>query len=267
MNTLHPDVDDTTAALRSIRRSAGSDPSYGTSWIKGVDWLLSMQNRDGGWAAFAKNTDLGILRHLPIEGADAAATDPSTADLTGRTLEFLGNHAGMKLETGRIQRAIAWLLRHQQADGSWYGRWGISYIYGTWAAVTGLTAAGLPGDHPAIRKAVAWLLRIQNPDGGWGESCRSDIVKKYAPLGASTPSQTAWAVDALIAGEQKPTAELERGIRYLLLSQNKLDWTAAYPTGAGLPDGLYIHYHSYRYIWPLLALAHYREKFAAAFLP
>ncbi|MFM1652317.1 squalene--hopene cyclase [Brevibacillus sp. B_LB10_24] len=267
VNTLHPDIDDTTAALRSIRRSAGSDPTYAASWKKGLDWLLSMQNRDGGWAAFAKNTDLEILRHLPIEGADAAATDPSTADLTGRTLEFLGNYAGMKAENRHIQRAVDWLLRHQQADGSWYGRWGISYIYGTWAAVTGLAAAGLPGDHPAIRKAVAWLLRIQNPDGGWGESCRSDISKKYTPLGASTPSQTAWAVDALIAGGAEPTAELERGIQYLLISLDKRDWTASYPTGAGLPGGLYIHYHSYRYIWPLLALSHYREKYAAVFLP
>lgn len=261
INTTNPDNDDTSAALRAIRRLSKRHPTYQDAWEKGLNWLMSMQNDDGGWAAFEKNTDKTLLRNLPIPGADAAATDPSTADLTGRALEFLGRDVKLTTNHRFIHRGIEWLFRHQQQDGSWYGRWGICYIYGTWAAVTGLTATGVSPDYPVIQKAVRWLTSIQNADGGWGESCSSDVKKRYVPLGASTPSQTAWAVDALIAVHEKPTPAIERGIRYLVESGQKTDWTVSYPTGAGLPGQFYIHYHSYRYIWPLLALGNYRRKF------
>jgi len=220
-----------------------------------------MQNDDGGWPAFEKNTNKQILSWLPIEGADAVSTDPSTTDLTGRTLEFLGNHAEMNVRDPNIQKAVSWLLRNQEENGSWYGRWGICYIYGTWSAVTGLIAVGVPAEHPAIQKAVQWLLRIQNQDGGWGESCNSDIVKSYVPLGASTPSQTAWAVDTLIAASPTPTLPMIRGIQFLLGKEGNQDWTLSYPTGAALPGGFYFHYNSYRYIWPLIALGHFQKKY------
>ncbi|MGQ7276487.1 squalene--hopene cyclase [Brevibacillus thermoruber] len=261
INTINPDVDDTTAALRALHRAGSGDPAIRQAWDRGLRWLLSMQNSDGGWPAFERNTANPLVKLLPAGGAEAAFTDPSTADLTGRTLEFLGNHAGMTLQHPAVRRGVDWLLRHQEANGSWHGRWGISYLYGTWAALSGLIAAGVSPDHPAIQKGVSWLRSVQNRDGGWGESCQSDVLKRYVPLGASTPSQTAWAVDALTAVSRKPGPELEAGVRFLLAAGKRRDWTLSYPTGAALPGGFYIHYHSYRYIWPLLALAQYRNKF------
>ncbi|MDB5055012.1 MAG: Sporulenol synthase, partial [Bacilli bacterium] len=198
---------------------------------------------------------------LPIDGAKMAAIDPSTADLTGRTLEFLGNTAGLELRHSFIRRGTDWLIDHQEEDGSWYGRWGICYIYGTWAALTGMMSVGVEPDHRTMQKGVRWLLSIQNSDGGWGESCKSDKLMRYVPLGASTPSQTAWALDALIAVHPKPIPEVEIGIRRLITVLHEDDWITTYPTGGGLAGNFYIHYHSYRYIWPLLALSHYRRKY------
>ncbi|GIM47988.1 sporulenol synthase [Collibacillus ludicampi] len=261
VNTINPDVDDTCAALRAISSLAKNDPLYRNAWNRGVKWILSMQNDDGGWPAFEKNTDKKILRWLPIDGSDSTSTDPSSADLTGRTLHFLGKHVGLTIHDSNINRAVRWLIQHQEEDGSWYGRWGICYIYGTWAAITGMIAVGVSPHHPVIQKAVRWLLSIQNSDGGWGESCYSDTEKKYVPLGASTLSQTAWGVDALLAVSNESIQAIERGIRFLIDSGSKNDWTTIYPTGAGMPGGFYIHYHSYRYIWPLLALSHYKNKY------
>ncbi|TCZ74229.1 squalene--hopene cyclase, partial [Paenibacillus albiflavus] len=146
-NTINPDVDDTTAALRAIKNLTHTDPSYQDSWNRGLNWVQSMQNNDGGWPAFEKNTDNKMLTWLPIEGAKSAAIDPSGADLTGRTLEYLGNFAGLTIRHEFIKHGTQWLISHQEKDGSWYGRWGVCYIYGTWAALTGLTAVGLPTNH------------------------------------------------------------------------------------------------------------------------
>ncbi|TCZ67902.1 squalene--hopene cyclase, partial [Paenibacillus albiflavus] len=123
-----------------------------------------------------------------------------------------------------------WLISHQEKDGSWYGRWGVCYIYGTWAALTGLTAVGLPTNHKTLQKGANWLLSIQNEDGGWGESCSSDRLQRYIPLGGSTPSQTAWALDALIAVHPQPTAALDKGICRLIDSVKEDKWTTVYPT-------------------------------------
>ncbi|GAA0358481.1 squalene--hopene cyclase [Bacillus horti] len=260
-NTINPDVDDTTAALRAIESFSASSDSYLDSWNRGLFWVISMQNDDGGWPAFEKNTNKEILTWIAIDGARSAAIDPSEADLTGRTLEYLGNFAGLDTGHDFIQRGTKWLMNHQEQDGSWYGRWGICYIYGTWAALTGLTAVGVSPQHATIQKGVQWLLSIQNTDGGWGESCRSDKLRRYIPLGASTPSQTAWALDALIAVHPQPTDEIDKGIRKLITLLHEDNWMTSYPTGAGLPGMFYIHYHSYRHIWPLVALSHYRKKY------
>jgi sporulenol synthase len=152
-------------------------------------------------------------------------------------------------------------LRNQERDGSWYGRWGICYLYGTWAAITGLMAVGFSAQHATIEKAVTWILNKQNNDGGWGESCHSDSKKIYVPLPASTLTHTAWALDALISVSDKPTAAIKKGIAYLLDTLEKADWTTQYPKGQGMAGAFYIHYHSYRYIFPLVALAHYHKKF------
>lgn len=262
VNTLHPDVDDTTSSLRSIARSVMTNPSYRQSWGLGVSWVLSMQNDDGGWPAFEKNTNSKLLQLLPIEKAEYLLVDPSYADLTGRTLEFLGNFTNLAKNYAPIQSGMNWLIRSQEKNGSWYGRWGICYIYGTWGALTGLKAAGaLPGNQTII-KAVNWLKEIQNPDGGWGESCKSDSEQRYIPLNISTLTQTAWAVDALISVHEQPTKEIESGVQFILNNLNNDDWTTDYPKGQGLAGDFYFHYHSYRYIFPLLALAHYHGRYS-----
>lgn len=260
-NTINPDVDDTTAVLRVIRGLSMTHPSYQEPWNLGLNWALSMQNKDGGWPAFEKNTNKEMLTWLAIDGAKSAAIDPSEADLTGRTLEYLGNFAGLDMRQEFIKRGTKWLIQHQEKDGSWYGRWGVCYIYGTWAALTGLQAVGLPPEHDTLKKGAEWLLSIQNADGGWGESCHSDRLLRYVPLGESTPSQTAWALDALIAVKPEPTPEVDRGIQRLIASMHEEDWKSSYPTGAGLPGNFYSNYHSYRYIWPLITLSHYRKKY------
>ncbi|WP_449540502.1 squalene--hopene cyclase [Ferdinandcohnia sp. Marseille-Q9671] len=262
INTIHPDVDDTTASLRSIARLVKKEPIYRQSWDRGIAWLLSMQNSDGGWPAFEKNTDSKLLRILPIEKAEYILTDPSSADVTGRTLEFLGNYTNLPKEHPSIQSALKWLFKNQENDGSWYGRWGICYIYGTWGAVTGLRAVGILPKHPTIKKAVTWLENIQNEDGGWGESSKSDSKNKYIPLGTSTLTHTAWAIDALISVSDTPTKAIDNGVKFLVSNLDREDWTTQYPKGQGMAGDFYIHYHSYRYIFPMLALSHYKRKYS-----
>ena len=261
INTIHPDVDDTTAALRAIQSLVFKNPVYRQAWDAGIQWLISMQNDDGGWAAFEKNVDKPLLAWLPVEGGGSMILDPSTADLTGRTLEFLGNFTHLDYNHPFVKRGVNWLFQNQEKDGSWYGRWGICYIYGTWAAITGLIAVNISKDRTSIQKAIKWLYNIQNKDGGWGESCQSDINKKYVPLNESTRTHTAWALDTLIAAENKVTPEIKHGMTFLLESSENSDWTTTYPKGQGLPGGFYMHYHSYEYLFPLLALSHYKRKF------
>ncbi|TYS54415.1 squalene--hopene cyclase [Sutcliffiella horikoshii] len=261
INTFVPDIDDTTAALRAITPLTQTNILYKEAWNKGVEWILSMQNDDGGWSAFEKNMDNYLLSLIPFKYEDRVLFDPSTADLTGRTLYFLGEYTTIPLESEIFQTAKEWFERNQEANGSWYGRWGNCYIYGTWAAITGLKAIGVSNDDPIISRAVKWLLSVQNEDGGWGESCASDIKKRYIPLPHSTPSQTAWALDALISASDNPTSKIEVGIHALLNILEANDGRSNYPTGAGIPGGYYIHYHSYKYIWPLQAFSHYKNKY------
>lgn len=257
LNTFHPDIDDTTAALRAIRTLATEKVDYRQAWDRGVNWLVSMQNNDGGWAAFEKDVDKKLLTLLPIEGGKDLLIDPSTVDLTGRTLEFFGNYTNLDFHHPMIKDGIRWLLRHQNSDGSWVGRWGV-YIYGTWAAVTGMIAVGVSQKHPAIQKAITWLRSIQNPDGGWGESCKSDIKNRYVPLGESTRTHTAWALDTLILAATEVTPEIENGTAFLVDRKEK-EWTTSYPKGRGMAGSFYINYHCYEYVFPLLALAHYQK--------
>jgi sporulenol synthase len=260
INSINPDVDDTTASLRALAPTVRRR-TYQEEWNRGVHWTLSMQNRDGGWSAFEKNTNKIWTKLLPYQDGRTIWGDPSTADLTGRTLEFIGKELRWGPDHPIVERACNWLYQHQTQNGSWFGRWGISYIYGTWAALTGLAAIGISGNHYMAKKGVCWLLSIQNSDGGWGESCRSDVEKSYVPLGASTLTQTAWALDALIAYYHQPIPEIQKGIECLLQLLDKKGWESVYPTGAGLAGQFYTHYHSYQYIWPLVTLSHYRKKY------
>ncbi len=259
-NTMNPDNDDTAAVLRAITRSAMSNDNVRNSWYKGVTYLLSMQNADGGWGAFEKNTDLALLTLIPLENAEDAAIDPSTPDLTGRVLEFLGTYAGLTTQHPSVKAAVRWLVKNQEKDGSWYGRWGVCYLYGTWAAVTGMISVGVSPKSAVIQKAIHWLESVQLDNGGWGESCSSSEQKKYTPLPYSTPSQTAWALDALIKSNAYNNSSVQKGISHLLNPSSFSESALTYPTGIGLPGQFFIHYHSYNDIFPLLAIAHYRNK-------
>ncbi|MDA1475056.1 terpene cyclase/mutase family protein [Bacillus changyiensis] len=243
LNTNNPDLDDTAAALKAI-------PIQGqpTDWNRGLVWLLSMQNNDGGFAAFEKNVYHPVIRHLPLESATEAAVDPSTADLTGRILHFLGGKVGFTKEHPIVKRALAWLYQHQEKNGSWYGRWGVCYIYGTWAALTGMKAVGVKKDHPSVKKALAWLKSIQLDDGSWSESCKSCEIKQFVPLLSGTTVQTAWALEALLQYEDPCDPLIKKAIRFLIDTQH-----VDYPTGIGLPKQFYIRYHSYPFVFSLLA--------------
>ncbi|MFB5189746.1 prenyltransferase/squalene oxidase repeat-containing protein [Alicyclobacillus fastidiosus] len=262
LSTLLMEADSKEPSKRSHHVRTRNLPSVKTLSLRKLEhFLLERLEPDGGWPAFERNTNKRLLSNLAIDGAKATLTDPSSADLTGRTLEFLCNFSGYTIEDRVVQHAVHWLLRNQESNGSWYGRWGVCYIYGTWAALTGLLAAGLETSHPSIARAVKWLHDTQNADGGWGESCLSDTQKTYVALGRSTVSQTAWATDALIAAFPHPVPAIERGVSYLAKERHKSDWTQSYPTGGGLPGGFYIHFHSYNTVWTLVALGHYLGKF------
>ncbi|CAM4244027.1 squalene-hopene cyclase [Bacillus manliponensis] len=258
VNTTIPDCDDTTAVLRSLTEMAKKDRKGKQAWDKGIDWVTGLQNKDGGWGAFEKGVTSHLFEHVPLENAKDMMTDPSTADITGRVLEFFGTYAPNKLLDENRNRAIRWLIENQENNGSWYGKWGVCYIYGTWAAITGLRAVHVSPEHPGLQKAIQWLEAIQNRDGGWGESCRSSKEKRYIALPFSTPSQTAWALDALISFYDKETPSIQKGIHYLI--EHSLQHRE-YPTGTGLPGSFYIHYHSYHRLFPLLTFAHYIKKY------
>ncbi|MGA8943778.1 MAG: prenyltransferase/squalene oxidase repeat-containing protein [Thermoactinomyces sp.] len=262
-NTINPDVDDTLQSLEAIAPAVQAGLVQ-DEWNRGLQWLLSMQNNDGGWPAFEKNTNKAWLKLMPYRDGKAVWGDPSTADLTGRVLFFLGSRLRWTIDRPEARRAWSWLYHHQRMDGSWFGRWGISYIYGTWAALKGLTAIGVPPNNISIQKGVRFLLNKQRPDGGWGESCYSDIEQRFVSLPFSTPVQTAWALDALIACHDRPIPAIEKGIACLLQLMEERKPTAwSYPTGAGLPGQFYINYHSYPYVWPLITLSHYLDRYGS----
>ena len=221
---------------------------------RGVRWLLAMQNRDGGWAAFDRNNNREFLRYAPFADHNAMI-DPSSPDLTGRVLEALAQ-LGYRLGDAAVDRAVAYVRRAQNADGSWLGRWGVNGIYGTWQALSGLVAAGVPTDDAAVVAGANWLLVHQQVGGGWGESPDSYAFPHLRGQGPITASQTAWAVMGLRAAGLGDHSAVTRGIRYLLLMQNDDGtWDEPEWTGTGFPQVSYLRYHGYPIYFPLLALA------------
>jgi squalene-hopene/tetraprenyl-beta-curcumene cyclase len=185
--------------------------------------------------------------------------DPECADITARILELLGQE-GYSLEDPRVKKAIQFLRDTQEEDGSWYGRWGVNYIYGTWAVLRGLRSIGLDMNQPWMRRARRWLEQVQNDDGGWGERCNTYDDPIYKGQGPSTASQTAWAVMALQAFGEPDADEIRLGVDYLLNTQNHDgSWDEDETTGTGFPKVFYLKYDSYRNAWPLLALAEQRD--------
>ncbi len=225
----------------------------------GLRWLLAMQNRDGGWGAFDRNNDHRFLCYVPFADHNAMI-DPSTPDLAARVLEAFGQ-LGRRLGDPAVDRAVAYIRREQGADGSWFGRWGVNYIYGTWQAITGLTAVGVPTDDPAIVAGVQWLLAHQQPCGGWGESPDTYEFPHLRGQGSPTASQTAWALMGLIAAGMERHPAVARGIRYLTMMQNDDGtWDETEFTGTGFPRVFYLRYHYYRIYFPLLALSQWAVR-------
>jgi squalene-hopene/tetraprenyl-beta-curcumene cyclase len=258
-NDYFPDVDDTIEILMLLWRFGLDDPRVKEAFELGRDWLLSMQSKNGGWAAFDVDNTLQLVNHIPFSD-HGACLDPPTADITGRMLEFLAM-IGYPKDDPVIQQALKFVYEKQEECGAWDGRWGVNYLYGTWCALQGLIAIGESPDHPAIVKATQWLLSQQNPDGGWGESCDGYLKNQYVHLDQSVPSQSAWAVMGLMAVGLAPSHEVRRGIEFLIGRQNEHGcWDEEEYSGTGFPGHFYIRYHGYRHYFPLMALGKYREE-------
>ncbi len=261
-NDWYPDVDDTAVILMQLQRIRARDAEGKQRAIAyGVNWALGMQSRNGGWGAFDTDNCSTFLNEIPFADLEAMI-DPPTEDLTGRLLEMMGNF-GFDLRSNRARRGHAFLLRTQRSDGSWWGRWGANFIYGTWSVLAGLRAIGDRLDAPHVQRAVQWLKRHQNSDGGWGESLQSYADEGLAGRGESTASQTAWAVLGLLAGEEMISPEVQRGVEYLVRTQNTNGtWDESQWTGTGFPRHFYLRYDGYRNYFPLMALGQFRARLA-----
>jgi len=259
-NEFYPDVDDTIMVMMALNRTQTPfDREKSAALRRAIRWVLGMQCRDGGWAAFDRDNDKWLFTQVPFADHNAMI-DPATSDITGRVLECL-SHFGFTTEDKCVQRAVEFLRRDQCADGSWYGRWGSNYIYGTWQVLRGLRCIGEDMRLPYIRRAVAWLKNIQNVDGGWGESLRSYDDPRYKGIGPSTASQTAWALMGLISAGDMDSPETARGIHYLLNNQEADGtWDEQWYTGTGFPRVFYLRYHYYCHYFPLLALGMYARR-------
>jgi len=259
-NGFYPDVDDTAMVMLAIRQFRSADHGRAKDALtRGHEWLLSMQSDDGGWGAFDRNNNKMVFTMVPFADHNALL-DPSTADITGRVLEYLGQ-IGWTRDHPRAARAIEFIKREQEPEGCWYGRWGVNYIYGTSQVLRGLADIGEDLDEPYIQQAADWLASCQNPDGGWGETCASYDDPSLKGQGGSTPSQTAWAILGLLAAGRADHPSVDQGIQYLLEIQGPDGgWEEDQFTGTGFPQVYYLEYTMYRHYFPLMALSQYREK-------
>ncbi len=258
LNDWFPDVDDSGFVMMAIKDIKTKDQkAKEASVVRGINWCLGMQSKNGGWGAFDKDNTKHLLNKIPFADLEALI-DPPTADLTGRMLELMGAFGYPKDHPAAV-RALEFLKREQEPSGSWWGRWGVNYIYGTWSVLCGLSAIGEDLSQPYIQKAINWLKSRQNLDGGWGETCESYYDTSLAGVGESTPSQTGWALLSLMAAGEVDSPSVNRGIQYLLANQ-KGDgtWDEEQYTGTGFPKFFMIKYHIYRNCFPLTALGTYR---------
>jgi len=256
-NVYYPDTDDTAMVLMALRLVKPEDSSsLEQVFSRALDWQLSFQCKDGGWAAFDKNVTTEWLEDMPFADHNAIL-DPTCSDLTARTLELFG-YIDFDRKHPSVKRALKYLIDTQDADGSWYGRWGVNYIYGTWQVLRGLRAIGHDMSENWILRGRDWLESCQNDDGGWGETCASYDDPTLKGRGVSTASQTAWALMGLCACNDLDRSSIQRGLRFLLSSQNPDgSWTEPQITGTGFPKVFYLKYDFYRQNFPLLALATY----------
>jgi squalene-hopene/tetraprenyl-beta-curcumene cyclase len=258
-NKWNPDVDDTAMVLLALRLIPTDNPQKRDECFKrGLKWMMTFQCKDGGWAAFDKDCTKNILEKVPFADHNAML-DPECADITARILELLG-YEDWSTNHRQIRDALNYIRDEQEDDGSWYGRWGVNYIYGTWQVLRGLRALKIKMKQPPLLKARAWLESIQQEDGGWGERCNTYDDPVFKGQGPSTASQTAWAVMGLCAFDDPENPALKRGVEYLIRTQNPDgSWTENETTGTGFPKVYYLKYDIYRNSWPLLALATYQK--------
>jgi squalene-hopene/tetraprenyl-beta-curcumene cyclase len=255
-NPHYPDTDDTAMALAALKRLGGRAASAALS--RGVEWLLAMQNDDGGWAAFDRTKDRPILEKIPFADHNAMQ-DPSCPDITGRILEALGHNGFSRLHDS-VNRAIAYVKTQQDPSGAWWGRWGVNFVYGTWQVLTGLKSVGEDMSQDYVQRAAAWLLSVQKPDGSFGESCASYDDPSLKGQGESTASQTAWGAMGLMAALGAGHPSVGRAIQWLIDHQAADgNWDEPWYTGTGFPKVFYLKYHLYRLYFPVTALARYRR--------
>jgi squalene-hopene/tetraprenyl-beta-curcumene cyclase len=253
-NEFYPDIDDTAMVMLSLLHAKASNAAAQDACLKrAINWLIAMQSKDGGWAAFDVDNNWKPLSYVPFADHNAML-DPTCPDITGRVLEALCKY-GVATDNPVVLRAVDYLIRTQEQDGSWHGRWGVNYVYGTFLALRGLRAAGISDREAYVLRAGEWLRSIQNADGGWGESCESYNSNCFVAA-ESTPSQTAWAVLGLLAGGDRTSLSLQKGVEWLIENQRADGlWDEALSTGTGFPRVFYLSYHLYRNSFPLLALA------------
>ena len=256
-NEYYPDIDDSAQVLLALNHARALDEVAQKACEKrAVNWLLAMQSRDGGWAAFDVDNNWHFLSDVPFADHNAML-DPTCPDITGRVLEALCLH--LPTDHRAIRRGVDYLIRNQEQDGSWYGRWGVDYIYGTFLALRGFRAAGESDREAHVLRGGEWLRSVQNADGGWGESCDSYRQKTFVAA-PSTASQTAWAVLGLIAGGDTTSDSIRRGVEYLIRTQRADGtWTEDLATGTGFPQVFYLTYHLYRQAFPVLALTEFQK--------
>ena len=261
-NAHYPDLDDTAVVVMAMdrmqRATGGHD--YDKSIARGREWIEGMQSRDGGWAAFDVDNLEYYLNNIPFSD-HGALLDPPTEDVTARCLSMLAQLGEGTERNRQVSAGLEYLRRTQLADGSWYGRWGLNYIYGTWSVLCALNAVGVSHQDPMIRKAVNWLVSVQNPDGGWGEDAVSyRLDYRGLEKAPTTASQTAWALLGLMAAGEVGHPAVARGVAYLTATQTQKGlWDEHRYTATGFPRVFYLRYHGYSKFFPLWALARYRN--------
>jgi len=267
-NEFYPDVDDSAQVLLALNCVNNPRERYQHEVSqRALDWIFAMQCKNGGWASFDRDNTKMIFQYIPFADHNAML-DPPTVDITGRILEMLAQY-GFNRRDKRVERAIQFILKEQEPDGSWFGRWGVNYLYGTFLVLRGLETIGFWNHEPAVQQAAEWIRMVQNADGGWGETCGSYDDPETRGIGPSTPSQTAWAILGLLAAGDNRSDSVAKGIRWLISKQTGGGtWDEAVAgrngesvyTGTGFPRVFYLAYHLYRDYFPLLALTTYRKS-------
>jgi squalene-hopene/tetraprenyl-beta-curcumene cyclase len=260
-NVHYPDIDDTAEVIMALRKASPNGPGCDADAAcrRGVHWTVGMQSRDGGWGAFDADNTSTLANQLPFFDF-GRVTDPPSADVTAHVVEMLAAEPGPKGPDwpAALASGVDWLLAHQEPDGSWYGRWGVNYVYGTGAVLPALIAAGIPARDPSVQDGVRWLVEHQNPDGGWGEDLRSYVEPGWRGRGTSTASQTAWALLGLLAAGERDNPVTTAGADWLVRNQTpEGTWAEPWFTGTGFPWDFSLNYHLYRHVFPLTALGRY----------